>query len=76
MQADKVFFVDGQGGAGKTFIYNVLLAAVRSRGQVALAMASSGIAALLLDGGTTAHFRLKLPIPIGPMDTLRHGPSC
>lgn len=42
----------------------MLLAAVRSEGKIALAVASSGIAALLLEGGTTAHFRFKLPIDI------------
>ena len=44
-----VFFVDGPGGTGKTFLYKGLLAQVRSQGHVALAVASSGIAALLLE---------------------------
>ena len=35
----------------------MMLAKVRSQGKIALAMASSGIAALLLPGGTTAHYR-------------------
>ena len=71
-----MFFVDGQGGDGKTFLYNVILAAVRSGGSVALAMASSGIAALLLDGGTTAHFRLMLGIPTQANDTLKFVRLC
>ena len=33
-------------------------------GQVALAVASSGIAAELLEGGNTAHSQFKIPIPI------------
>ncbi|KAI7743226.1 hypothetical protein M8C21_009806, partial [Ambrosia artemisiifolia] len=33
---------DGPGGTGKTFLYKALLAEVRSRGQIALATASSG----------------------------------
>ena len=57
----KVFFVDGPGGTGKTFVYNTLLAKVRSRREIALAMASSGIAALLLNGGRTVHSRMKVP---------------
>ncbi|PKY39564.1 hypothetical protein RhiirA4_312692, partial [Rhizophagus irregularis] len=53
------FFVDGPGGTGKTFLYNTLLASVRSHGKIALAVASSGVAALLISGGRTAHFRFK-----------------
>ena len=33
-------------------------------GKIALAVASSGIAAELLGGGRTAHSRFKIPIPI------------
>ena len=58
----KVFFIDGPGGTGKTFLYNTLLSTVRSHSDIALAMASSGIAALLLQGGRTVHSRLKVPI--------------
>ncbi|CAC5395795.1 unnamed protein product [Mytilus coruscus] len=47
----KIFFVYGPGGSGKTFLYNTLLARVRSEHRVALAMAPSGIAAELLSGG-------------------------
>ena len=66
----KVFFVDGPGGYGKTFLFNMLLAKVRSKGDVALAVVSSGIAALLLDGGRTAHSRFKIPIPCTKISTL------
>ncbi len=59
---DKTFFVDGLGGAGKTFLYGCLLSRVRCTGDIALSMASSGIAALLLEGGCTAHSRFKIPI--------------
>ena len=45
----KVFYIDEPGGTGKACIYNTLLAKVRSRGEIALAVASSGIADLLLD---------------------------
>ncbi len=60
----KAFFVDGPGGGGKTFTENLILTAVRALGLPAVAMASSGIASLLLHGGTTAHSRLKIPIDI------------
>ena len=55
----KVSFIDGPGGTGKTFLYNTLLATVRSHCEIASAMASSGIAALLLQGGRTVHFRAR-----------------
>ena len=56
------FFIDGLGGAGKIFLYNTLLASIRSESGIALAVASSGIAAVLLDGGTTAHSCFKIPV--------------
>ncbi|KAM6547757.1 hypothetical protein CsatB_019433 [Cannabis sativa] len=58
----QAFFVDGPGGTGKTFLYRALLATVRSRNLVALATASSGVAASILPGGRTAHSRFKLPL--------------
>ncbi len=59
---DKTFFVDGLGRASKTFLYGCLLSKVRSIGDIALSMASSGIAALLLEGGCTAHSHFKIPV--------------
>ncbi|TMC16317.1 MAG: hypothetical protein E6J34_20245 [Chloroflexi bacterium] len=59
-----VFFIDGPGGTGKTFIENLILSAVRSTGQIALAVASSGIASILLNGGRTAHSRFKIPFDV------------
>jgi hypothetical protein len=56
------YFIDGLGGAGKTFLYNTLLSSIRAENEIALAVASSGIAALLLEGGRTAHSRLKIPV--------------
>ncbi len=60
----KVFFVDGPGGYGKTFLFNMILAKVRLDGKIAIAVASSGIAALLLDSGRTAHSRFKIPLKL------------
>nr|XP_027120764.1 ATP-dependent DNA helicase PIF1-like [Coffea arabica] len=57
-----MFFVDGPGGTGKTFIYRALLAHLRGRKMIALATATSGVAAALLAGGRTAHSRFKIPI--------------
>jgi len=60
----KVVFIDGPGGTGKTYIENLILNAVRSCGDIALVVASSGITALLLLGGRTTHSYLKIPIAL------------
>ena len=57
-----MFFVDAPGGTGKTHLLNVLLDNARLRGHRALAVASSGVASLILHGGRTAHSRLKIPV--------------
>ncbi|CAA7014728.1 unnamed protein product [Microthlaspi erraticum] len=57
-----IFFVYGFGGTGKTFMWKTLSAAIRSRGEIVLNVASSGIASLLLEGGRTAHSRFAIPI--------------
>ena len=59
-----MFFVYGYGGTGKTFLYKTLTAALRSKSQIVLNVASSGIAALLLDGGRTTHSRFAIPINV------------
>ncbi|KAK9050845.1 hypothetical protein SSX86_030188 [Deinandra increscens subsp. villosa] len=57
-----VFFVFGSGGTGKTYLWKTLITCIRSRGQIVLSVASSGIASLLLPGGRTAHSRFRIPI--------------
>ncbi len=69
-----VFFLDGSGGTGKTHVYGLLLAKVRSQRRIALAVASSGIAALLLEGGRTAHSRFKFPIDLHEQSTCMIAP--
>lgn len=59
-----VFVVQALGGCGKTYLLNLLLDTVRLRSHIALACATSGVAALLLHGGTTAHYRFKIPIDL------------
>ncbi|XP_041999843.1 uncharacterized protein LOC121749330 [Salvia splendens] len=58
----RIFFVYGYGSTGKTFIWRALSAGIRSKGDIVLNVASSGIASLLLPGGRTAHSRFKIPI--------------
>ena len=48
----------------KIFLINLMLAKIRSDEGIALTTASSGIAATLLDGDTTAHSRFKISIDI------------
>lgn len=57
-----IFFLDAPGGTGKTFLLSLILAAIRGQSGIALALASTGIAATLLEGGRTAHSALKLPL--------------
>jgi hypothetical protein len=58
----KVFFLSGAGGTGKTFVYNSLAQHFRGQHCIVLCVVSSGIAALLLQGGRTAHSIFKIPI--------------
>lgn len=58
------FFLHGAGGTGKTYVYNTICHHLRGMGKIVLCVASSGIAALLLSGGRTAHSRLKIPIQV------------
>jgi ATP-dependent DNA helicase PIF1 len=48
MQKGGVFFLHGYGGTGKTFMWRTLAASLRSRCQIVLTVATSGIASLLL----------------------------
>uniref|UniRef100_A0A0D3BIS7 ATP-dependent DNA helicase n=1 Tax=Brassica oleracea var. oleracea TaxID=109376 RepID=A0A0D3BIS7_BRAOL len=51
-------------GTGKTFIYQTIISRLRSRKQIVLPVASSGIAALLLPNGRTAHSRFNIPLKL------------
>ncbi|XP_073059734.1 uncharacterized protein [Primulina eburnea] len=57
-----LFFIDGPGGTGKTFLYRSILAHLRKTGKILIAVATSGIAATLLQGGRTAHSRFLIPL--------------
>jgi len=58
------FFLYGYGGIGKTYLWKLLSAAIRAKGMIALNVASSGIASLLLPGGKTAHSTFCIPLEI------------
>ncbi|XP_021991438.2 ATP-dependent DNA helicase pif1-like [Helianthus annuus] len=61
-QMSGVFFVYGYGGTSKTFLWKTLSATIRSKGQIVLNVASSGIVSLLLTAGRTAHSRFHIPL--------------
>lgn len=56
------FFVDWQGGTGKTFVIK-LLAKLHQTEHIIIAVAPNGITATLLSGGHTPHSFFKLPCP-------------
>ena len=60
----QLFFLNGPAGTGKTFCYNSICHKLRGDGKIVLCVASSGIAALLLQGGRTAHSTFKIPLDV------------
>ena len=69
-----LLFVDARAGCGKTFVSNLVLDTIRSLetgGCVALAMATTGIAANLLHMGRTFHSRMKAPLTPTEESTLQ-----
>ncbi|XP_074603972.1 uncharacterized protein LOC141857378 [Brevipalpus obovatus] len=61
-EADRLFFIDGPGGSGKTTLYNKICAEMSNRHLQFTACASTGIAATLLPNGRTAHSTFGLPL--------------
>lgn len=57
-------FLDGPGGSGKTYLYSTLISYLRSIEKAVIAIAWTGIAATLLEGGRTVHSMFKLPVPL------------
>jgi ATP-dependent DNA helicase PIF1 len=60
----RFFFVDEPRGTGKTFLHKCLIATVRSKGLIVVAIAISRIAASIMLDGRTAHSVFKIPIKI------------
>ncbi|GKB61559.1 hypothetical protein Tco_0917745 [Tanacetum coccineum] len=52
------YFFYGPGGTEKTFLYKTIISRLRSKQEIVLVVASSGIASLLLPAGRTAHSRI------------------
>ncbi|XP_019167885.1 PREDICTED: uncharacterized protein LOC109163589 [Ipomoea nil] len=68
-KAGGLFFVYGYGGTVKMFLWQALSSALRSKREIILNVASSGIASLLLPGGRTAHSRFAIPIYVNEDST-------
>ncbi|GJU58778.1 DNA helicase, partial [Tanacetum coccineum] len=60
----ELLFIYGHGGTGKTFLWKKIISSLRSQGKIVLAVASSGIASLLLPTCRTTHSRFKLPLEL------------
>ena len=65
-ETNNCHFIDAPGGTGKTFLSNTILATVREKGDIAIAVSTTAIAALLLHGGRTAHSKFQLPLDCKP----------
>jgi hypothetical protein len=59
-----LFFVDGPGGTGKTYLYKAPLATIRSQKKIVVATATSGVTPPIMSGDRTAHSRFKIPLTI------------
>lgn len=57
-------FVYGRGGTRKMYLWKTIVVKVRSERKYVVSIASSGIAALLLPSGRTAHSRFKIPLEL------------
>ena len=68
------FFLDGPGGSGKSYLYQTLTHNVRATGKSVLCVASTGIAATLING-MTAHKQFGLPVPCHENSTSHIRPS-
>ncbi|XP_060210232.1 uncharacterized protein LOC132637101 [Lycium barbarum] len=65
----RLFFINGHGGTGKTFLWNTIISKLRSQSKIVLPVATPGIAVLLLPNGRTAHSRFHIPLDISAEST-------
>ena len=63
-------FLDGPGDCGKTFLMEALLPSQRAKQHIAIATASTGLAATLLPAGRTVHSTFRVPININISDSV------
>ena len=69
----EIYCLEASGGTGKTYTINTILLYLRSIGKIALATAVSGIAATLLEDGTTLHSMCLVPLKLQDNSTCNIG---
>jgi hypothetical protein len=57
-----IFFLNAPAGSGKTFVTELMVQALRFKGRLVIPVASTGIAALLLEKGMNAHKCFSIPL--------------
>ncbi|GBM40689.1 hypothetical protein AVEN_159663-1 [Araneus ventricosus] len=60
----KTFYVNAFAGSGKSFLFSAIIRSVRRLGEIAAPVGWTGISAIILEGGRTAHSSFKLLVPI------------
>lgn len=58
-----IFFMHGHGETSQTFMWQTLASYLRSKHQIVLTVASSGVVCLLLHCGRTSHSKFKIHVP-------------
>ena len=61
-RSKRIFFIDGPGGSGKTFLYSTVIRKLIDLNKIYIAVSWTGIAANLLYGGQTSHLMFNLPL--------------
>ena len=61
---EKLMFIDAPGGTGKSFVLNLAIQQCLNDGHNLIVAASSGIAALILKTGKTAHYSFKISLEV------------
>ena len=65
MYSDKKYVsVNAAGGCGKTYAAKCIMNGFRMEGRIVLAVASTGVAAMILPNGKTVHSQFKMPIDL------------
>ena len=67
----RCLFIEGPGGTGKTFLYETITHILRGRGQIVVAVAWTGIAAINLPGGRTVSSTFRIPLNVGSKATCK-----
>uniref|UniRef100_A0A1I7U5B6 ATP-dependent DNA helicase n=1 Tax=Caenorhabditis tropicalis TaxID=1561998 RepID=A0A1I7U5B6_9PELO len=61
---ERMMFVDGPGGTGKTFVYTAVYHKLKSLGKKVICVAHTGQAASLLPRGCTSHRMFSIPLEV------------